>query len=52
MIRVRYIVEYLLKPVPSHEVIQMKRCTFKNIHMFVGPKTSAIGSIYRRYQNP
>ena len=38
MIHVGCIVEYLLKPVPCHEVVQLKKCTFKNIHIFVGPK--------------
>ena len=38
MICVSYIVEYRLKPVPCHEIVQPKRCTFKNINMFVGPK--------------
>ena len=52
MICVGYIVEYLLKPVPFHEVVQLKRCTFKNIHIFVGPKTSAIRSIHHQDQNP
>ena len=52
MICVSYIIEYRLKPVPCHEVVQPKRCTFKNINMFVGPKTLAIRSIHRRHQNP